>query len=299
MNFKKMFSGTGVAIVTPFSAGILDIPALINLCEYLIKGGVEYIVALGSTGEASLLSESECREVLDTVLQTSAGRVPVVAGNFGGSHTVELVAKLTHWDLNGVSAILSSSPSYVKPTQSGISEHYRRLADASSVPVIMYNVPGRTCSNMQWQTTVELANTHENIIGIKEASGNIPQFTHILRNAPEGFLVLSGDDESAMATTALGGHGVISVIANAYPKEFSEMIRATLNSNLKKAQKINEGLFTLHDHIYKEGNPAGIKTCLEIKGICLRDVRLPLTKGSDTLKMGLKEEMQKVESLLK
>jgi 4-hydroxy-tetrahydrodipicolinate synthase len=203
--------------------------------------------------------------------------VPMVAGNFAGNDTNALVQRIKEFDFEGVTAILSASPAYVKPTQEGIYQHYGHIASNCHVPIILYNVPGRTRSNMEWDTTIRLARDFENIIAIKEASADLSQITKIIKNKPEDFLVISGDDETALATVAIGGDGVISVIANALPKTFSSMISSALKSDYKTAAELNLNCFDLHHWLYKEGNPAGIKAALKALNICSDEVRLPLT----------------------
>lgn len=270
------FIGTGVALVTPFKNGEIDFEAYEKLIEHVIAGEVDYLVPLGSTGETATLNEQEARSILDFVIEKNNGRKPIVAGNFGANNTKELVKKIKGYNFEGVDAILSSSPAYVKPSQEGIFHHYAAMADVSSVPIILYNVPGRTRSNMEWYTTVRLANHNKKFIGIKEASADLIQATRIIKNAPEGFFVTSGDDEVAMPMIACGGHGVISVMANAFPAEFSGMIKAALSDNYKIARMLNLKLYDLHKWLYIEGNPVGIKSATKLLGIGTNEVRLPL-----------------------
>ncbi len=270
------FIGTGVALVTPFKNGEIDFEAYEKLIEHVIAGEVDYLVPLGSTGETATLNEQEARSILDFVIEKNNGRKPIVAGNFGANNTKELVKKIKGYNFEGVDAILSSSPAYVKPSQEGIFHHYAAMADVSSVPIILYNVPGRTRSNMEWYTTVRLANHSKKFIGIKEASADLIQATRIIKNAPEGFFVTSGDDEVAMPMIACGGHGVISVMANAFPAEFSGMIKAALSDNYKIARMLNLKLYDLHKWLYIEGNPVGIKSATKLLGIGTNEVRLPL-----------------------
>ena len=288
MNTRQDFSGTGVAIVTPFSAYTFDHEALARLVEHVVTGGVEYIVALGSTGENSMLSDEERREFLDAVISAVDGRVPVVAGNFGGSDTAALCNYTRTFNFDGIAGILSSSPAYVKPTQQGIYRHYCELASVSPVPVILYNVPGRTASNVLPETVLRIAEECPNIVAVKEASANLVQCSEIIRHRPDGFRVLSGDDPTAIHTILAGGDGVISVIANAFPREFSDMTRAALQGDNKQARRLHERLLDLHPLLYVEGNPAGIKGALSILGLCNDEVRLPLTNLSDKTKSSLK-----------
>lgn len=287
--------GTGVAIVTPFSAGKIDFTGLEKVINHVINGGVDYIVALGSTGEAAVLNLDEQVDILTFCKNLIADRVPLIAGNFAGNDTNALVSRIKEYDFEGISAILSASPAYVKPTQEGIFLHYSHIAANCPVPIILYNVPGRTRSNIEWYTTIRLANDFENIIAIKEASADLSQITKIIKNKPEDFLVISGDDETALATVAIGGDGVISVIANALPKTFSGMISSALKSDYKTATELNLACFDLHHWLYKEGNPAGIKAALKALNICSDEVRLPLT----ALSSSSYAELTKILTLIK
>jgi 4-hydroxy-tetrahydrodipicolinate synthase len=290
---KNIFEGTGVAIITPFKSYKIDYKSLEKMVNHVIEGGVTYIVVLGSTGEAATLSYKEQEEVLALVKTISREKVPLVAGNFAGINTAEIVERVKSFDFEGYDALLVSSPAYVKPSQEGIYRHYIEIAEVSPVPIILYNVPGRTSSNIEWQTAVKLA-SHPNIIGIKEASGNISQCTKIIANKPNSFFVTSGDDESALALTAIGGCGVISVIANALPDQFSKMINYSLEGNQKEANKLNNHTFGLHEYLYKEGNPVGIKAACEILGLCTKEVRLPLVSLSDNVYEKLKLSLHHV-----
>ena len=295
----QRFIGTGVAIVTPFKNSEVDFTSLGNIIEYVINGGVNYIVALGSTGETATLNEEEARAILDFCIQKINNRVPLVAGNFGGNDTKELVKKVAGYNFTGIDAILSSSPAYVKPSQEGIFRHYAAVADVSQVPVLLYNVPGRTRSNMEWETTVRLAEYSKNIIGIKEASGDLIQTTRIIKNKPEHFIVTSGDDEVALPMTAVGGDGVISVMANALPKAFSQMINFALDQDYYAARELNFKTYDLHKWLYIEGNPVGIKSAMEVLGFCTNEVRLPLSPLSEANYIKLKTELQNIISNLK
>lgn len=292
----QRFIGTGVAIITPFRNNEIDFTAMGSLIEYVINGGVNYIVALGSTGETATLNEDEARSVLDFCIERIHNRVPLVAGNFGWNDTKELVKKVKEYNFSGIDAILSSSPAYVKPSQEGIFRHYAAVADVSQVPVLLYNVPGRTRSNMEWETTVRLAEYSKNIIGIKEASGDLIQTTRIIKNKPEHFIVTSGDDEVALPMTAVGGDGVISVMANALPKAFSQMINFALDQDYYAARELNFKTYDLHKWLYIEGNPVGIKSAMEILGYCTNEVRLPLSPLSEANYAKLKEELLKITS---
>lgn len=289
---ENKFKGTGVAIITPFRNGEIDFDAMTRIIDHVISGGVEYIVALGSTGETATLDAAESRTVLDHVIAVVNQRVPIVAGNFAGNNTKDLCKYIKSFDFTGIDAILSSSPAYVKPSQEGIFQHYMAMAEVSPRPIILYNVPGRTRSNMEWETTVRLANANPIFIGIKEASGDLIQATRIIKNRPPHFFVTSGDDEVAMPMVACGGEGVISVMANAFPSSFSGMIRAALAEDFIKARELNFQTYDLHKWLYIEGNPVGIKSAMEILGFCTNEVRLPLAKMSDANYTGLKKAVE-------
>ena len=290
----QRFIGTGVAIVTPFRNNDIDFEALGRIIEYVINGGVNYIVALGSTGETATLNEDESRAVLDFCIKNINGRIPLVAGNFGWNDTKELCKKIQDYNFTGIDAILSSSPAYVKPSQEGIYQHYKAVVDVCPIPVILYNVPGRTRSNMEWETTVRLAEYSTKFVGIKEASGDLIQTTRIIKNKPEHFIVTSGDDEVALPMTAAGGDGVISVMANAFPKAFSQMINFALDQDYYAARALNFKTYDLHKWLYVEGNPVGIKSAMEILGYGTNEVRLPLAPMSESNYTKLKEEVLKI-----
>jgi 4-hydroxy-tetrahydrodipicolinate synthase len=295
----QRFIGTGVAIVTPFKNNEIDLPSLGNIIEYVIDGGVNYIVALGSTGETATLNEDEARRVLDYCIEKINNRVPLVAGNFGWNDTKELVKKIKDYHFDGIAAILSSSPAYIKPSQEGIFRHYAAMADVCPIPIILYNVPGRTRSNMEWETTVRLAEYSRTFVGIKEASGDLIQTTRIIKNKPDHFIVTSGDDEVALAMTAVGGDGVISVMANALPKAFSQMINFALDQDYFAARELNFKTYDLHKWLYIEGNPVGIKSAMEVLGYCTNEVRLPLSPLSEPNYNKLKEELTRIIEDLK
>lgn len=283
------FTGTGVAIVTPFTnKGEVDYPALTKLTEHLIKGKVEYIVVLGTTGETATLSKEEKQQVIMHIVKTNKKRIPLVLG-IGGNNTAELVDQLKKEDLSDFSAILSVSPYYNKPSQKGIYQHYKAISKASPLPIILYNVPGRTASNITWDTTIRLAKDFKNIIAIKEASGNIEQCMKIIKHRPDNFLVISGDDNLTLPLIACGAEGVISVVANAYPKDFSDMVRAALKHDLKTAQKLHYKLMEITEQLFADGNPGGVKVVLAQKNITKSMVRLPLVEPNDAVKAKLKK----------
>lgn len=295
---QHKLSGTGVALITPFRNGIVDYPALQQVIEHVIQGGVDFVVSLGTTGEAVTMSTKECRKVIDFTIEKVEGRVPIVAGLFGGNYTEKLVRSIKEYQFDGVDAIMSSSPAYNKPPQEGIYQHYMAIAEVSPVPIIIYNVPGRTGSNVLPETVLRLAHASEQFIAVKEASGDLIQAMKILKNRPDHLLVLSGDDPLSLSLTACGGDGVISVIANAYPAEFSDMIRAARTGDFKAAQAINLALLDVHPWLYVEGNPVGIKAAMEILGFCRREVRIPLTPLSKEPYQRLVQEMEKASKLL-
>jgi 4-hydroxy-tetrahydrodipicolinate synthase len=290
------FFGTGVAMVTPFHAdGQVDYDGLKNLINYLIDGGIEYLVSLGTTGESVTLSDEEKKKIFAFTAEIVNGRVGLVAG-IGGNNTLDVVEQIKQFNTKGYDAILSSSPSYNKPTQEGIYQHYKALAAASTLPIILYNVPGRTGSNMSAETTVRLANDFENIIGIKEASGNFDQFNQIMRDKPEGFLLISGDDPVALPMMALGAVGVISVIGNAMPRQLSDMVRICLTGDFKAAQPGHYNLIEFTRLMFTEGSPAGVKTALKQLGICGDTLRLPLVQVSAQTAANIISETQKLAS---
>lgn len=272
------FKGTGVAVVTPFhDSGNIDFGSFGKIIEHLIAGGINYIVALGTTGESATLSKDEKIAVLEFVIDTVAKRIPVVAG-LGGNNTQEVINTLKATSFDGIDAILSVCPYYNKPQQRGLYNHYKAIAGASPVPVILYNVPGRTSSNLTAETTLKLAADFPNIIGIKEASGNLLQCMEIIKERPQGFLVISGDDALTLPIIALGGDGVISVVANAFPRLFSEMVNLCLKGKFNKARTLHYSLLEFTNSMFMDGNPSGIKASMEMLGLCKSIVRLPLVK---------------------
>jgi 4-hydroxy-tetrahydrodipicolinate synthase len=280
---QKKLTGTGVAIITPFRKdGSVDFKSLDKLLEHLIKGGVDYIVALGTTGESVTLSKDEKKAVVNSVIESVGGRVPIVVG-VGGNNTQEILDSLNYGDFNNIDAILSVSPYYNKPSQQGIYEHFKTIAGISPVPVILYNVPGRTGSNMTGETTVRLAKDFGNIVAIKEASGNMAQIMHILKYKPADFLVISGDDLITLPMMSMGAVGAISVIANAYPAEFSQMVNFARNGNFAKAANLQFKLLDMMIAIFEEGSPSGVKATLEILKVSPNNLRLPLVPVSDAM----------------
>lgn len=287
----KELVGTGVALVTPFQKdGSLDFDGLTRLVNHMIDGGMDYLVVLGTTGETATLDSDEQLAVLQHVKKVNEGRLPLVIG-MGGNNTAKLIKEIKSANLEGFCAILSASPYYNKPTQEGIYQHYKAVAEVSPLPIILYNVPGRTASNITAATTLRLANDFKNIAAIKEASEDMDQVMEIIGNKPADFLVISGEDGLTFPITAAGGSGVISVVANAYPKEFSEMVRNTLKGNLEEAKRTHYQLKYFIDLIFAEGNPGGIKAALEIMNICEDNLRLPLWNVSKELKDKLKKEI--------
>ncbi|MDF2448781.1 MAG: dihydrodipicolinate synthase [Bacteroidota bacterium] len=283
------FTGTGVAIVTPFTAkGDIDFPALTKLVEHLIKGRVEYIVVMGTTGETATLSKEEKQQVISHIVKVNKKRLPLVLG-VGGNNTAEIVEQLKKDKLSDFDAILSVSPYYNKPSQEGIYQHYKAIAKASPLPIILYNVPGRTASNMAWDTTIRLATDFRNIIAVKEASGNMEQIMKIIKHRPDNFLIISGDDNLTLPIITSGGDGVISVVANAYPKDFSDMVRSALVHDLKTAQKLHYKLMEITEQLFADGNPGGVKVVLAQKKITQPNVRLPLVEPNDAVKAKLKK----------
>ena len=289
MSLKNTLQGTGVALVTPFKKNLeVDYNSLEKLIDYLIKSGVDYLVTLGTTGETPTLSKAEMIAIVNCTIDKVNARVPVVVG-IGGNNTAQLLENLELIPLDKATAILSSSPNYNKPSQEGIFQHYKIFSEASPKPVILYNVPGRTGSNITAETTLRLAKECENIAGIKEASGIMIQCMHILKNKPEDFLVVSGDDHLAFPLIACGMDGVISVAANCFPKDFSEMVRALLSFDLVKAREYQYKLLPGMDLLFAENNPAGVKAFLTEMDMIENVLRLPLVPLSPQLHQKVKE----------
>lgn len=276
-------------MVTPFNSDReVDFKGFESLINHLIEGGVEYLVSLGTTGETATLSEDEKKAIWEFTAEKVNGRVPLVAG-IGGNDTREICTKVKEFQIPGYEAILSVSPYYNKPVQEGIYQHYKAIAEESNLPVILYNVPGRTASTVSAETTLRLAHDCKNIIGVKEASGNFDLFNQILKDKPEDFLFISGDDGVTLPMIAMGGCGIISVVANAIPRQFSDMVRLCLEGRFKEAQKLHYKLIDFTNLMFAEGNPAGVKAALKQIGICSDELRLPLIGVSPDLAAKIKE----------
>lgn len=277
------FLGTGVALVTPFKTDkSVDFDALERIVNHVIDGGVEYLVVLGTTGESVVLTADEKQQVITKITEVNNKRLPMVLG-IGGNNTVEVVSQLKSTDLSDFDAVLSVSPYYNKPSQEGIYQHFKAVAHASPKPIILYNVPGRTASNMSPETIVRLANDFDNVIAVKEAAGDLVQAMKIIQHAPKDFLVISGDDMIALPMTLAGGAGVISVIGEGVPKDFSEMIRLGLKGEVKAAYDLHYKIADSIDYIFEEGNPVGIKAMFKSLNLCETTVRLPLIEASESL----------------
>ena len=275
--------GTGVAIVTPFKKDkSVDLDALGRLIEHIVTGGVEYIVVLGTTGESVTLTAEEKNLVVNKVKEVNANRLPIILG-IGGNNTASVVDQLRSADLGGISGILSVSPYYNKPTQEGIYQHYKAISLASPLPVILYNVPPRTGSNVTAETVLRIAHEFPNIVAVKEASGDMAQSMAIIKGKPKGFFVLSGEDLLTLPLIASGADGVISVVANAFPREFSDMVRQTASGDMESARKNHYLLHDITKQMFAEGNPGGVKATLKVLGVTGDDLRLPLVNVSDAL----------------
>lgn len=281
--------GTGVALVTPFTDQLeVDVDGLIKLVRHVIDGGVDYLVVMGTTAENVTLTKNEKDVVLATVKSVNTENLPIVLG-LGGNNTHEVILQIEQQSFDGVAAILSVSPYYNKPSQEGIYQHYSALSMASPVPILLYNVPGRTGSNMSVSTVMRLANDFSNIIGIKEAAGDMDQVLRMLKERPEGFLVISGDDLLALPLITAGGDGVISVIGQGLPSQFTQMVNNGLQGNNSEAYKDHFEMIPIIDMIFEEGNPAGIKSLLNHKRICGAKVRLPLVEVTKNLDAKIKD----------
>ncbi|MGJ1438233.1 MULTISPECIES: 4-hydroxy-tetrahydrodipicolinate synthase [Sphingobacterium] len=286
--------GAGVALVTPFNSDeSVDFEALGQLIDLQINEGMDYLVSLGTTGEVATLTNDERKRIWDFTVKRVNGRLPLVAG-IGGNNTAEIVEQIKNFDPTGFCAILSVSPYYNKPTQEGIYQHYKAVSNASPLPVILYNVPGRTGSNITAQTTLRLANDFSNIVAIKEASGNFAQFSEILRDKPTGFLLISGDDPVTLPMMSLGAAGIISVIGNALPKKVATLAKLCAEGNYAEARSIHNELLNITDLCFIEGNPAGVKYILQELGIGKDQLRLPLVPVSEKIQAAIKEELKKL-----
>lgn len=295
---SKELRGTGVAIVTPFlRSGKVDFKSLENLVEHIIVNKVEFIVGLGTTSEAVTLSASEKFQVMKSVIETTAERVPIVMG-IGGNNTKSVINEINETDFTGISAILSVAPYYNKPNQRGLYQHFSAVAKACPIPIILYNVPGRTSSNISAKTVLQLANDHWNVVAVKEASGDLGQISEIIKNKPDEFLVLSGDDALTLPMMALGADGVISVIANAFPANFSAMVRLLEKNKYEEARAIHYSLVEIIEQLFADGNPAGIKAAMSILGVCKNYLRLPMVPASKEVHKNLARLIDNYHSAL-
>lgn len=286
------FIGTGVALITPFNADLsIDFDALERLVEYNIENGIEYLVISGTTGESVTVTADEKKQLIKFISKVNKGRLPLVLG-IGGNHTANIISEIKSTDFSNIDGILSVSPYYSKPTQEGIYQHFKAIAEVAPKPIILYNVPGRTSSNMLPETTLRLAKDFDNIIAVKEAGNNVHQYLELLRTKPKDFLVLSGDDDLALGVALAGGSGVISVIGQALPKEFSEMIRLGIAGKAKKAYDIHFKLMPVVGLIFSENNPAGIKAVLDSLKISKPHVRLPLVEATNELKNSIAKALK-------
>ena len=292
---RTIFKGLGVALVTPFTEnGAVDFAAVAKIVDNLIEGGLDYILVLGTTGETPTLTTDERKALIRFVRDRVAGRVKLMVG-VGGNCTRDVVATLESWDLSGYDAILSVNPYYNKPNQEGLYQHFKAIAEASPLPVMLYNIPGRTGVNMTPETIARLANDCENIIGVKEASGNLEQMEQVKALAPSDFLLISGDDGLTVEVIKRGGVGVISVLANAYPAETKEVVTLALEGKIEEAEKKLQALDGIISALFEEGNPVGVKTTLYLKGVCSNTMRLPLVPGSEALQAKIKKLIAEYE----
>ncbi len=290
----KKFKGTGVAIVTPFKNDTsIDFAALGRVVNHVISGGVNYIVVMGTTGESVTLTKEEKKAIISYVVEVTDNRVPLVIG-IGGNSTQEVINYIRQSNLSGVDGILSVAPYYNKPNQKGLFLHFKAIATCSPAPVIIYNVPGRTCSNISADTCIELANECENIVAIKEASGDIAQIMKIMKGKPENFSMISGDDMMTIPIIALGGSGIISVLANAFPAATSELVSNALKSNYKSAREIQLRYLEIIELLFIDGNPSGVKAMLSIMNICQNSLRLPLVPVNKTIYTRIQKAIEEV-----
>ena len=292
---RDIFKGLGVALVTPFMEnGAVDFAAVARIVDNLIEGGVDYILVLGTTGETPTLTTDERRALIRFVRERVAGRVHLMVG-VGGNCTHDVVTTLRTWDLSGYDAILSVNPYYNKPNQEGLYQHFKAIAEASPLPIMLYNIPGRTGVNMTPETIARIATDCENVIGVKEASGNLEQMEQVKALTPSNFLLISGDDGLTVEVIKRGGVGVISVLANAYPAETAEVVNLALNGNIAEAEQKLAALDAIVASLFEEGNPVGVKTTLYLKGVCSNTMRLPLVPGSASLQEKMKNLIAEYE----
>jgi len=288
------FAGAGVALITPFNEDkSVDFNCLEKLIEDLISNGIDYLVVLGTTAETPTLSETEKKEIIRFVIEKNGGRLKIVVG-MGGNNTLNLTEKIKATDFKGIDAILSVTPYYNKPTQEGIFQHFKMIVEASPVPVILYNVPGRTGINMEADTTLRIANLSEKVVAIKEASGDLSQFAKIIANAPSHFKVISGDDALTCPSISIGSIGVISVLGNAMPAMLSQLTHAALNKNIEIATDVHLKLSEMFKLIFREGNPGGVKALMNVMGKVKNQVRLPLVSVSDSTYQLIETEIKKI-----
>lgn len=292
---REFFTGVGVALITPFNEDCsIDFNALEKLVEEVISQGVDYLVVNGTTSEASTLSQNEKDQILAFVTQINKGRKPMMYG-VGSNNTQHILELIEHTDFSNISALLTVSPYYNKPSQAGVIAHYNLVADKSPVPILLYNVPGRTGINMTSETTLELAK-HKNIFGIKEASGDLEQCLEIIKNKPEDFMLISGDDLLTVPMVSIGCEGAISVLANAFPKKFTETVHSALSGDFKTATSSLIDFLPLNGFLYTESNPVGVKEVLAQRGTITRQVRLPLLNASEELQANIKESLKNMPS---
>ena len=292
---KMYFHGLGVALVTPFTEnGAIDFAAVAKIVDNLVEGGVDYILVLGTTGETPTLTTDERKALIRFVRERVSGRVQLMVG-VGGNCTRDVVATLRTWDLSGYDAVLSVNPYYNKPNQEGLYQHFKAIAEASPLPIMLYNIPGRTGVNMTPETIARLAKDFPNIIGVKEASGNLEQMERVKALTPSDFLLISGDDGLTVEVIKRGGVGVISVLANAYPAETKEIVTLALLNKIEEAEQKLQALDGIISALFEEGNPVGIKTALHLKGVCSNTMRLPLVSGSESLQAKMKNLIAEYE----
>ncbi len=292
MNSK--FLGTGVALVTPFKEDLsVDHDALTNIVNFNIENGTDYLVISGTTAESVTITKQEKTEIVNTIVKANNNRVPLMLG-IGGNNTAEVIEQIKSTDLSNIDAILSVSPYYTKPTQEGIYQHFKAISGASPIDILLYNVPGRTSKNIEPETVIRLAKDFANIIGVKEAGNNMSQYLKLIKDKPEDFLVISGDDDLALSVVLAGGAGVISVIGQALPKEFSKMIRLGLEGKVKEAYNIHYKIMAIIDYIFEENNPAGIKAVFQALNLCSDAVRLPLVPASNELKAKINSFLERL-----